>query len=481
MHHLSRPQYRHVGRSSYNPAGRAPPRFRSPTNTLSTLSTPTSTSIRRPLPPPPRNNDSSSVLSETDNNTVTAARLRSFEHHIPLKHDVKYTYAELPSFPNVVFFFEYRGYGFPSSTLGASGDIYIDITEHSYALYAKGVTDWARWTVGGWLEHPFLTDTVLGFLLDTVVWIHPMRVDRPSQAAELHYAIRDMLIHEADDGDDSDAVAAGNGSRKRPRVDEETSSTAHNSEPPSSPLSEPQVDEDLHRVDITPTKIPYSTSQAPHSASYQPRKKSMDTRISVLQQEMAKLQEDLRELQAKNARVTVTNEKLLDEVKTLQDENRGLKAQIGDHGKPVTTNHAPEASPIVRSRESGRDDALAGCAEPNDKSTLGRSAQSTDRMSDTESSTSGRLRADIQNRLKGHSNYFDSVVDEMVETHLNMQRAEATIADLKHQITTLSGEVQTHRDTCARTEAERKEQGELLQAIDTWLMHAPKRNQDRGG
>jgi hypothetical protein len=187
---------------------------------------------------------------------VTAARLRSFEHHIPLKHDVKYTYAELSSFPNVVYFFEYRGYGFPSSTLGVSGDIYIDITEHSYALYAKGVTDWTRWTVAGWLEHPFLTDTVLGFLLDSVVWIHPMKVDRPSQAIELHYAIRDMLIHEAevlcsnqasrkqgetDDGDDSDAVAAGNGSRKRPRVDEEPSFTAHNSEAPSSPLSEQEV------------------------------------------------------------------------------------------------------------------------------------------------------------------------------------------------------------------------------------------------
>jgi hypothetical protein len=86
-------------------------------------------------------------------------------------------------------------------------------------------------------------------------------------------------------------------------------------------------------------------------------------------------------------------------VKTLQDENRSLK---GDHGKPVTTNHAPETSPVARSSESGPDAASAACAEPNDKSTLARFAQSTDRIS--EPSTSGRLPADSQNRLKGYIN-----------------------------------------------------------------------------
>jgi hypothetical protein len=184
---------------------------------------------------------------------------------------VKYTYAEIPSSPNIVYFFEYRGYGVPSCTLGSLGDVYIDLTENDYALYAKGVSDWARWTVAGWLEHPFLTDTVLGFLLDTVVWIHPMKVDRPSQAAELYFAIRDMLVHEeevlrsnqvsrkqpeTEDGESD--IASGNGSRKRPRVDEEPSSTAHNLEPPSSPLSEPQIVSEsslIHRFERHYTRL----------------------------------------------------------------------------------------------------------------------------------------------------------------------------------------------------------------------------------
>jgi len=133
----------------------------------------------------------------------------------------------------------------------------------------------------------------------------------------------------------------------------------------------------------------------------------MDTRISVLQEEMAKLQEDLRELQAENARVTMTNERLQDEVKTLHDANRSLSAQIGDNGKPMTTNNASEASPVERSRESGPDGALAVRAEPNDKGTLGGFAQSTDHISDTETSTSGLLPADARNRLKGHANYCE--------------------------------------------------------------------------
>ena len=132
----------------------------------------------------------------------------------------------------------------------------------------------------------------------------------------------------------------------------------------------------------------------------------MDTRISVLQEEMAKLQDDLRELQAENARVTTTNERLQDEVKILQDANRSLKAQIGDHGKPVTTNDASEASLVERLKESGPDVALAVRAEPNDKSTLGGFAPSTDRISDTETSTSG-LPAGVRNRLKGHANYCE--------------------------------------------------------------------------
>jgi hypothetical protein len=76
---------------------------------------------------------------------------------------------------------------------------------------------------------------------------------------------------------------------------------------------------------------------------------------------------------------------------------------------------------------------------------------------DTETLTLGRLPADVRNRLKGHANCCEehlwilwsnlkltasqicSIMSsqfEIADTHLNMQGAEATIADLKHHITT---------------------------------------------
>jgi hypothetical protein len=244
----SRSPTQHTGKVAH--AGHAPPKFRSPANTSGALSVSALSSLRRPLPPAPRNKDSSDGLTGPQGINVTAC-LRSFEHHIPLKHDAKYTYAADPSSPNIVYFFEYRGYGVPSPMLGALGDVYVDRTPDSYALYARGGLGWVRWAIPGWFEHPFLTDTILWLSLDSVVWIHPTMVDKHSQAADIHGAIHDMLVHEdqsscgnqasrkqieTDGRDGSDAKVTGNGSRKRARVDEEPS-TAHNSEPPASPLS----------------------------------------------------------------------------------------------------------------------------------------------------------------------------------------------------------------------------------------------------
>ena len=71
------------------------------------------------------------------------------------------------------------------------------------------------------------------------------------------------------------------------------------------------------------------------------------------------------------------NERLLDEIETLKAENHSLKVWIDDYGEPITTNCAPEASTVTRSRESESDDALDVCVELNNKRTLGCSAQST--------------------------------------------------------------------------------------------------------
>src|SRR5882762_4414451 len=159
--------------------GHAPPKFRSPTTTSIIPSIPTlsSSSIRRALPPAPREKTSSSGLSASRDNHIKA-NLRKFEHHIPLKHDIKYIYAVNPSLPNTVYFFEYRGPSAPLAGLGASGDVYVDTTIGSYALYAKIGAGWIQWTGHAGLQHPFLTDTILWVSSSNVEWVHPTDIEK---------------------------------------------------------------------------------------------------------------------------------------------------------------------------------------------------------------------------------------------------------------------------------------------------------------
>ena len=110
--------------------------------------------------------------------------------------------------------------------------------------------NWVRWTVPGWLEHPFLTDTVLWISTEGIVWIHPTEADKYSHPDEIHHAIHDVLFPEkasrrsdqaspekpATTGrNNSGATVAGDGPRKRPRVEEEQSSTLRDVERSGSP------------------------------------------------------------------------------------------------------------------------------------------------------------------------------------------------------------------------------------------------------
>jgi hypothetical protein len=103
----------------------------------------------------------------------------------------------------------------------------------------------------GILNHPFLTDTILSLSLEGAIWAHPTMVDKYSQDADIHRAVRDMLDHEKQSigsnqvlgklretggRDDSNPISAGNNSRKRLRVGEESSPTAH-SDPSTSSIS----------------------------------------------------------------------------------------------------------------------------------------------------------------------------------------------------------------------------------------------------
>lgn len=102
------------------------------------------------------------------------------------------------------------------------------------------------------------------------------------------------------------------------------------------------------------------------------------------------------------------------------------------------------------------------------------------RSSDTNVSKSDGLPIDIRNRLEGHANNFISIMDDVIEAQLSLQRALKTIADQKGHIAALSAEVQRQKDGRIRMEAEHKKQTEQLHAMNAWLMGAPKLDQSGG-
>src|ERR1700685_2577033 len=93
--------------------------------------------------PPPRNADSN--LSEELPNGLSA-RLKSFQHHIPLYQDNAYPYTCPPDKSNLVFYIEYRGSSAPPVTIGAVGDVYLDTTPGNYKFYFRQDSNsWLQW------------------------------------------------------------------------------------------------------------------------------------------------------------------------------------------------------------------------------------------------------------------------------------------------------------------------------------------------
>ena len=99
-------------------AGHAPQTFHSPTTSSPSINT--LPQIHHSLPPASHNKASFSGLSSSQENNIIT-KLHSFKHHIPLKHDIKYTYAVNPMASNTVYFFEYHGPCAPPPGIGALG------------------------------------------------------------------------------------------------------------------------------------------------------------------------------------------------------------------------------------------------------------------------------------------------------------------------------------------------------------------------
>jgi hypothetical protein len=107
---------------------------------------------------------------------------KKFRHHWPLGMEASYPYEYFP-LDDTVHYFEFRGEGPPPSDIGYPGDIYIDLTEGSPAVYAMGITEWVLWH--GHLSckaghrdpreikpfsHPLLRDRILWCSEKTVMW-----------------------------------------------------------------------------------------------------------------------------------------------------------------------------------------------------------------------------------------------------------------------------------------------------------------------
>ncbi|KAJ6551655.1 hypothetical protein B0H19DRAFT_175731 [Mycena capillaripes] len=92
-----------------------------------------------------------------------------------------------------VSFFEFRGTGPPSSTFGYAGDVYVDLTPGSHALYwrdrqGRGPGQWRRWTAllldkvplyKFLISHPWANDPQTS---DLYLWVDPTGVTWTSRA-----------------------------------------------------------------------------------------------------------------------------------------------------------------------------------------------------------------------------------------------------------------------------------------------------------
>jgi hypothetical protein len=111
-----------------------------------------------------------------------SARLKSFQHHIPLYQDNAYPYTCPPDKSNLVFYIEYRGSSAPPVTIGAVGDVYLDTMPGNYKFYFRQDSNsWLQWIPDekhlkkdtfamDIYEHPFLTDIHLWVVETGLIW-----------------------------------------------------------------------------------------------------------------------------------------------------------------------------------------------------------------------------------------------------------------------------------------------------------------------
>ncbi|PPQ66608.1 hypothetical protein CVT24_006919 [Panaeolus cyanescens] len=84
---------------------------------------------------------------------------------------------------------EFRGIGAPPAEIGVEGDVFIDITDNSYNLYARYASQWKKWPgpsfTGPHLKHPNHSDRILS-IKNTIGWF-----------ASINQAIKDQAPHQA--------------------------------------------------------------------------------------------------------------------------------------------------------------------------------------------------------------------------------------------------------------------------------------------
>jgi len=262
-----------------------------------------------------------------------------------------------------------------------------------------------------------------------------------------------------------DAEASGSRSRKRPRVDEESSSTALNSKGPSPAKQSIQIEGSTPQIHSTLPEMSASISQADDSsASHQSDDGNMESRISELQKEITKLQQDLHDKEAQNAQATSKNEQLELKVEVLTETNKELREELYER---MGTKEKTEGSPRVMHEST----------EPSGKNTVGHFAEPPSNGSGAGASKADGQLADLRTRLEGHANNFKSIVDDVIDTQNSLQGALKTIADQKCHNAKLSAEIKTLQDAHTQLETEHREEAKRLQALQAWLKGVPKSDQ----